>query len=49
MDWIELARDRGNLQLLVNAVIDFRVVKMWEISRLAANRLAFQEGLCCVQ
>jgi len=39
MDWIELAHDRDRSRELVNAVMNLRVPKIWEISRLAENRL----------
>ena len=42
MDWIDLAHNRSKWRALVNVVMTH---KMWEISWLAANLLASQEGL----
>jgi len=35
-DWVELAHDRDRWQRLASTVMNLRVPKMWEISRLAA-------------
>ena len=49
MDWIDLAQDRDRWLELVNAVRTFRFHKMRGISLPAENRLASQEGLCCME
>jgi hypothetical protein len=36
-------------RVLVNAVMNLRVSQMWGISRLAENRSASQETVCCMQ
>ena len=41
MDRIDLAQEWDRWRALVNAVMDLR-----GISRVAENRLAFEEGLC---
>ena len=48
VDLIQLAQDRDRRWALVNVVMNLRVSKMLGITCLAANRLASQEGLCCV-
>jgi hypothetical protein len=48
-DWIELTRDRGRWRALVIAVMTFGFHKMLGISGAVADRLAFQEGLCCME
>jgi len=49
MDWIDLAQNRESSWALVNAIMTFGFHKIQEISRLAENRLAYQEGLCSVE
>jgi len=49
MDWFELAQDRNRRRARVNAVKNLRVPKTQGISLLAENRLAAQEGLCCME
>jgi hypothetical protein len=49
LDWIELAQTRDRWRALVNAVMKLWVYKMRRISWLAENRLASQEGLCCME
>jgi hypothetical protein len=46
MDWIDLAQAKNRWRALVNVVMQLRVPKMWGITWLAENWLAFQEGLC---
>jgi hypothetical protein len=45
MNWIELAQYRDRLRVLLNAVTNFRVSKIWRISRLGDSRLFSQERL----
>ena len=49
MDWIELDEDRDRWQALVNLVMNLGFYKMRGISWLAANWLASQEGMCCME
>ena len=49
MDWIRLAQDRDRWRTLVSAVMNLRVREIREISCLAANQLASQEGLCTME
>jgi hypothetical protein len=49
MDWIELSLDRDRWRALVNVVMNLQSRKMRGIFRLAENRLASQEGLCCME
>jgi hypothetical protein len=49
MDWIDLVQNRDRWQAVVNVVMNLGFHKMREISWLAANWLASQEGLCCME
>jgi hypothetical protein len=49
MDWIDLAQESDRWRALLNAVMNLRVDKMRDISWLAENRLASQEGLCSME
>jgi len=49
MVWIDLAQDRNKWWGFVNAVMNLRVPKILEISLLAEDRLASQEGLCSIE
>jgi hypothetical protein len=45
MDWIDLTMDRDRSWARVNAVMNFGFHKMQEVSWLAEDLLASQEGL----
>jgi hypothetical protein len=49
MEWINLAQDRDRWQVLVHEVMNIWVPYMRGISRLAENRLAYQEGMCSME
>jgi hypothetical protein len=46
MEGIDLAQDKNMWRALVKGVMNFRVHKMCEISRLAEELSASQGGLC---
>ena len=48
LDWIDLDEDRDRWWALVNAVMNLQVPYLREISWLAADLLASEEGLCSV-
>ena len=49
MDYIDLAQDMDRWRHLQTRQWAFGFYKMWGISWPAANRLAFQEGLCSME
>jgi hypothetical protein len=49
MDWIDRVQDRGRWRVLVNTVINLRVLFMRGISGLVENRLASKERLCSIE
>jgi len=46
---IDLVQEKYRWRTLVNAVMNFDFHKMRGSSWLAENRLASQEGLCCME
>jgi hypothetical protein len=49
MDRIDMTRNRDRGGAIVNAVMNFPFHKLREISWLAENHLASQEGLCSME
>jgi hypothetical protein len=47
VDRIHLAQDRVQWRAAVNAIMNLRSYRTWEISCIAERLSAFQDGLCC--
>lgn len=49
MGWIHLHQDRNMWQAIVKMVMNCGFYKLWEVSRLPEELVAYQDLLCCMQ